>query len=857
MPTIEVIPTKLQKILTPFNTLASTLFVDPPHDFSSLRDYIIAQEIQTESAKLRTLIKQRGLTLAGLKKGFLLLCEHRALKNNGTALSFTALPNGDTNRLYWEIAAFLFSPHTLAELLSILSPNTKKMLTTSLETEWLHPALAHSPSWEKIAAMRKIRLDVCEGGVDEESNELIPNDLSGYLFFKDTLFDVGNIKKLPFERQAQLYEALELKYPGLHDLLYTHNSTLSALREHIVLVKNKGQTLRAALTQMAKGLLLGGQKMRGEGYAGASATTAYVVFNQYVASLSEPLKDKAMLLKSMTGKTLFTVLSDLNQGKCVETAGAQITNILNNPQNKDTLDVLPALTREQLRNITNKYSRKNQITFHAAEEGNTHLPEAILSNALNEITIKNAEDLVSLLVRFPLHLVDALLSKITIEGNNYVKKDLLQDFMAAIKHGFFNKTQLNILIPALTKNITRFVDKKDALFIVIRAENTPLAQAVVNSMNEKERMSALKGKDTLGRSLLYLAAVTHESLTLILTLHTIDERLKALTKIERDSMSVIHMAAREPECLKVILALLPRHTHLNAVKAKDNHGRTVLFWATRNTESLKMILALYPVDARFDAVNETDNTGSNVLHWSAKNPESLKILLVLYASEERVKAVNAKNRDGLSVFDHAANTSGSLKVILELYPVDARLDVITKKDRSGWSVFSRALDTPESVNVIFSLLPEIDRFRLLKLSIGGGMRLWQDIFTDSPTDVNQTLWGIESPLIQLLSDINYVNNDINVTRTCFFYTPSNVSKDTLSLRNLFTLSSPTEIYPYVLKTLSTENNANKQCLNKLVSTQGGDISTPYAEKLKVLKNAWLSLGLITKGILKGKQRQIA
>lgn len=89
--------------------------------YPSLRDAIAIKELVESCTKLKELMKHPET----FKTEFLNYFHQRQNLLANTALSFTALPLGSANQIYWKLVQHLFQPQTLNEMLAIIMPHVK------------------------------------------------------------------------------------------------------------------------------------------------------------------------------------------------------------------------------------------------------------------------------------------------------------------------------------------------------------------------------------------------------------------------------------------------------------------------------------------------------------------------------------------------------------------------------------------------------------------------------------------------------------------------------------------------------------------------------------------------------------
>ena len=161
---------------------------------------------------------------------------------------------------------------------------------------------------------------------------------------------------------------------------------------------------------------------------------------------------------------------------------------------------------------------------------------------------------------------------------------------------------------------------------------------------QTELLDIIKEEVWDGLTVLHLASVSPESLTIILSILTYEERIVAVKEKNNYGSNVLHLAAKYPKSLTSILSLLTDSGRVSVVKEKDRDGQTVVHLAARYPESLTTILSLLPELVRLNAVKETNNNGETVLHLVAANVIYLTMIISLLRKIDRIAAVNISAR---------------------------------------------------------------------------------------------------------------------------------------------------------------------------------------------------------------------
>jgi hypothetical protein len=706
----------IKKRLLAFNSLTSLLEdgVDPT-DFPTLKRHVIITEMRDECVYLESLLESNTLTLETLKEAIKQRCAERAAQNTGTSLGFSAFSTGDTNTIYQEIVNILFSPKNITELLSMLSPQTMLIIRPSLP-ETLPPEFKNRSHSELRSAFRSLSYQVVTERINEiEVHRDLPLTLSDYVFFKDTCIYVGEIAELPFKGQMEFYESLEITFRGMHHALYSHNSTLSTLKDNILMYKEKGLTPRHAMETFSKRLLMGAQYLTGQVFAQPPSILACGVFGEYLALLDDELRERVYALEAINGKSLSQVLLDLDRANCVQIASFQINAILENEANKALLDTHPGLSSEQVRELENQYNDTEELISSGDES--YLLPITLLKKGLGAIKIENASDLINLLINFDLSLYDALLSEITITG---YKNSIFFGLVSAINNNFYSEEQTKALRAAVVKNISRFLSKNEVLFVLMELKSPIWLSLYLESLTDDERSDIVKEKNRNGTTVLHLEIFRVKRLKMLLGSLPPLSRIEVLTKKNKEGDTVLHLACSNPQSLKMILELLPARSRIELikkVKETNEDGRSVLHIGAFYPGSLKVLTDILPEPSFPDVIKtlkEKDCYGNTGLHLAARSPENLKLILSLQPKLTLLELLNEINKESNTALHLAAFYPKSLKIILELYPEVFRLDALKEKNREGTAVLDSIMQHTESLKVLFESLSVLSRIDIVK-----------------------------------------------------------------------------------------------------------------------------------------------
>lgn len=124
----------IELVLQQFQQFLESYEPTPITNYPSLRDAVAIKELVESCTKLKELMKHPET----FKTQFLNYFQQRQNLLANTALSFTALPLGSANQIYWKLVQYLFQPQTLSEMLAIIMPHVKGVRSIGVKNEF-HP----------------------------------------------------------------------------------------------------------------------------------------------------------------------------------------------------------------------------------------------------------------------------------------------------------------------------------------------------------------------------------------------------------------------------------------------------------------------------------------------------------------------------------------------------------------------------------------------------------------------------------------------------------------------------------------------------------------------------------------------
>ena len=682
-----------------------------PHDFISLKSLVIQKEMAHELEALEHLAAGDG----DFESAFKERCKTRARQNEGSCLSFTEMPEGVVNQLYWDIARLITpEPQTMGAMLMILLPDLNEKIVPDYI---LQKDLQSGRVLLQNVKFKSQSLNI----LDEEPTL---KRLGEFVIAGSKLFDVSDIALLKFNYHRSFHEAIRAEHPDIAELLYKHNPSLRTLADRLSLLQGQGQTPFEAITVFSRELRLSSTYITGMTYAARNAGIALASFMGYLEALPVDVKDRLLAI-SPNEKSVASIINDLKMGSCTEVASRKLQSILDHHASHDFLNNRPLLPDNYISNIVKEYAKDGLAT--KAIDSSISLPQRYLEEVLPQIQINNAHDLINFLISFPPELYSSLLEKSSLlQKRNIIRilelpewashgVQVLPKLASQIRGGILNEAQKKAFFAALLTQYERF--PSCISFYIMCGETVENLMPLLAEIPKKTLLLIMQERHSIYyKPLLKIAASKPEFLRELLLLLPEADRLLAVKRHINNydnsgcSGSPIHWAAINPESLRIILSLYPQDEQLQAVKIAEVDGITVLHEAAINYDSLQLILNLYPEDEKLTAVKEKNRLGEGILYKAVQNLQSLRFVLALYPKSERLPAIKERNLDGKTPLHSAAAFPESLSILLALYPADQRLKALKEKDNNGLTVFQhRAAAHPSSDLILLQSLPLKDR----------------------------------------------------------------------------------------------------------------------------------------------------
>jgi hypothetical protein len=626
--------------------IPSSLKVPIITDYSSLKEAVILQEYQQELRFLSEALHE-GLTF---EESFKQRCIERALNNEGTCLSFYAMPSGDCNTLYWSIAFALFEPQTMGEILNIVCPQIKYCLNIrELELQDNVKSRRRMQSFFKEHAFAPFELE--KQDIQQLKGSAQLEHLPNFVIRDEYLLDLRQVNQFSFDAYRSLYKSLQ-KYPRLAEKVSQHNHAFKTLDVTIRQIEGSGFTPYEAIMHLIKALRLGGETVTGQMYASLNAQVAYTDFKNYWKSLPNPTQNALEWLADEHGNTLSDVFKRLDKENCVEGAAKDLNKIVNYGANKTQLNIHIKVDKATLAQLKNTCSQQISVIGH---DETLKLPLDLSRKNLSSIAINNLEEFSLALVNFMPEFYAELLRcvkddstrhqyiKYLLSENTILNNEQRKVFLEGVaKH--YPQLGLHVaLLLSLSDNLLIFIESLKKNFTIIELLEVLTYDRYSYSEFDSE-FDFVKHRYK-NRSIMNVAASYPERLKEILSLFP--EQKDKLSIIQwgfMEGKSVLHEVANNPQCLSVCLNLYNSSKDLfNAITKRVDQGLSVLHKAAGNHECLKLILNRFERDVdKLNFIRWVDEKGNTALSYAVEKGDflSIEVCLSVFSNyDDKIKAI--------------------------------------------------------------------------------------------------------------------------------------------------------------------------------------------------------------------------
>ena len=617
------------KVIHPANT-------ETPDDYTSLIKAIIDKEgyeeveILVKMSSSGALEQDDSQKLDQLQTTFKDRCRHREKKNNATCLSFTALPMGAVNQMYWNLAIILFEPSNLNELLSILLPTITEIISIELPKN------------------SEDRLQLATHAIKDEIIPLpFTSSLETFVIADNRLFDMNQLANLPLETQQHLYHLFKQVETTLAKKIYSHNDELQTLESNIMLLSNQAPTPKEAIERLIHELIQTNSVGMGMSQAGRRAQLAYDRFFTYWDKLPKDLHIKLKEIAfSPNDDCIHAIVKYIKKSIPVHHRLSMLQEIISLETNQAFLQIRPQVTSQEVYSIKQSY-RALSIPI-AGREVINGLSTQLFHESLSIVKPDTVGNWCTLLYHVPIHLYSEIIKKrmIGLWGNETAN---------AIKYGFLSPKQKKALVNAMFNDMTCYSEVVNGMLFALDINEPTLFSQIFESIATlEEKLTVMKERigGSLEATILRKAVKIPECFLSMWRLYPDDHsRFQAVNLTDRDKETVIYASVRFPDTLKIILNSFEDRTIATKMLIKKNlNGSTAIHFAAHFTDSLQVILDFFTSDkAKLKAVLIQDNEGDTVLHKviETKNHAALKVILnALPASEDKLAVLKLKNKAG-------------------------------------------------------------------------------------------------------------------------------------------------------------------------------------------------------------------
>lgn len=583
------------------------------HNYSTLKERVLAEELQREINFLKEAITQDDFETQFRER-----CRQRQLQNINTALSFSVLPNGSCNTLYWEIGKIVAGEAaTMVDMLALLLPNVQSGIVVEESGQAPTrgaPITLHlvAKTLGEIEELRSLPLDL--------------NELGHMVIDGDCLLDVRSIEAFPFRYHEAYYQAITALNSNLATHLYSHNAELQNLKYIL-----ERPTPRQAITTLMHGLRQGGMRV---GYsleaAGPEGYHARDNFQRYLDRLPVAMNAAVLSLKGgIASKTLGNVMNELALGGCVQEAADTLQHILQG--NEVTLDTPVDLETR----LVSTY-RLSTITRDDTNIVKL-LPADALQRAIDTIDVHSAEAYISILRGLPLELYAPLMARLPINLESYGTT-----FCDALAQGSLSPEQMGAFNTALLSTHEKYANDRASGY----------AQLICFSIGSKNPAF----------------------ITMLLEPYAEATRFDFLNTILKPKGRLFSLLPKAPGCLYAVLASLPATHHAQVVeKAKiyhpeEQYNYPMLTAIIRYDDGmLKRMLQLLSKEMQQQAVRIAGPLFTTAIE---KSPSSLPTLLAVFPKEERWSFLRTRKEVGQSVLGLMYRHPETLKIVAPVLPPD-------------------------------------------------------------------------------------------------------------------------------------------------------------------------------------------
>lgn len=748
-----------------------------PTDIATLKDHAIGIDLKNTVEQLAKIAEMSSLE--EMRNHFAALCKQRDADNTGSSVSLAVAPNNRVNQIIWSIGCKLFNIKSQLDAFKLFAPSIKHQVVFNLELRDVQlrgddPSnIKYKPTLVPVESVMK----------DEISLERF----GSYIFVGDYVFKLEDIGKMPLEYLQTLFAELgsTKQFRELEEAIFVHNDAFRQLKVDLDLINDRAQTPRQALEVFATKLKLGSSAIHGGANASITAAVAFTELNEYLCKFPSSLREQLLELSDEAGKSLKSVIDDLNRENCVALASKQIFAILKENPRAAILNSSPFIDKDKLKETKDKYGANGYGLPLHADEATKKLPKHLLSAGISAIKIDNEEQMIDVLVNFDPSQFNDLFMYSEINANIWTN-GVLSD---QIRAGLLDTEGKTAFASAIIQNREKF----GSLWLYILADCNLLTKELLDSVSDDELLEVLSEKDRVGATALHRSVHDTEMFKLILS-RLSDDLLDTQFDTPAKIYLLLECAIENPTTLKLVIDTLKSKGMMpEALYAENYAGKNSLHnAAVMNHESLEILLDEIPEDNLLQAVT-VSNYGKSPLQMAASaNCAAMKCFLtrlehigvnvaelvtqpsgpnnstVFLESAENTQSLNhlmqvVPESDIIEAMLHRFTFSGSggigsnslfaamsrqkdFRMLLEKVPVERRFDVVTDNSSRDILFFSAARH-PESFMIILDLVPQDRYAELFKFRNKSGNTIWHNLVTNAES-LRKIVEKIDHKLIQ-------------------------------------------------------------------------------------------------------------
>lgn len=614
---------------------SADMLITIPSNFAQIEYAVVIEELRIEIQKLERLF------LCDPKiwhDEFKELCKSREQQNNDTCLSFTAIPEGICNHLYWNLADILYKPKSIADMLAILLPSIQSTLIFQTADILLPKTEATSTLQQRTVYSLEVK----------PLNELVNFSYSPIFFTEivsdsNLVFPLQQVRKLPFYVHQKLFELLD-EHPIIKKHFYTHNDHFQELHQDL---DQNVASPNDEINKLVRELTRAGSRYSGLTDAAQSVLIPCARFSMYLDKLPATFKENLLAVTTTNNIKLSDIIGHLENGSCVEEAARNLKSIQENKNNAEILASLPIITHADQKLTQKKYRKAIPINGF---EHTKILPFVLKKQILTNVIISSTADYIDILLNLPTEEYADFFKEVQISCDPVLPVQLGSSLQ------MFSSQQLEAFLDALSYTSEKFGGILSILELAIGSANLASFRKLFNLLTTENQIP-----------LLY----KHKQCSLI-------------EMIVRDGTIAI---------LETALESLPPEQRKTLIKSKTSYYvATPLHTALYNPDSemFNKISSYYDSEELFEAMlNEKNHYSENIFHTLIRkgNLIQIKNTFDTLTAEQKTIVLNSQNSRVLHLAAQISN-SPILFYLLSCLPIDQLINSIVKTDNNNYPLLS-------------------------------------------------------------------------------------------------------------------------------------------------------------------------